>query len=291
VLLYHRIDDTADVHQLNVTRTNFVAHLEWLRQYCSVMPIEQLLGTGVADLPERPVAITFDDGYLDNLEDAAPALERAGLPATFFLTTRHLDAPGEYWWDLLERVFAETTPLPDVLEFPLASGALRVVTNDRESARATLHEVLVRAELADREGAVDVLRRVVAPPGGNRRPLVADEVRALARFSGASIGAHTVNHLSLPALADAGAREIEESRVALERVLGYPVRDLAYPYGGVDEQVARAVRRTWRWACACGDGPVADSFDAARVPRIEPGNVTAGELSRRIERVFDSICR
>jgi peptidoglycan/xylan/chitin deacetylase (PgdA/CDA1 family) len=151
----------------------------------------------------------------------------------------------------------------------------------------------VRAGLADRERAVDILRRVAPPSHGDRRPLLADEVRALARFCGASIGAHTVNHLSLPALAgDEAVREMEESRVALERVLGEPVADLAYPYGAIDDGVTDAARQAWRWTCACGDGLVPDSFDAARVRRIEPGNVTADELARRLERTFDATaCR
>ena len=283
VFLYHRIDDTPDAHQLNVTRANFASHLDWLREHCSVLPLEELLATPIDDLPDRAVALTFDDGYLDNLQHAAPLLEQAGLPATFFLTTAHLDDPGEYWWDLLERVFADTVALPEWLYFD-SEKADGILTTDRSSARTMLHRGLVRATRAERERATDVLRRYVGRPAGDRRPLLADEVRTLARVPGVSIGAHTVNHLALPRLATGEAvREMEDSRRALEKVLGRPVRTLAYPYGSVDDAVADAARRTWHWACACSDYPLAASFDAARVWRIEAGNVPAEELARRIQ--------
>jgi peptidoglycan/xylan/chitin deacetylase (PgdA/CDA1 family) len=224
---------------------------------------------------------------VDNLHHAAPLLQHAGLPATFFLTTAHLDHPGEYWWDLVARVFDETVELPDFLEVGLPD-VQRVLTRDRTYARETLHRSLVDASLADRNRAVDVLRRLVGTPAEDRRPLVADEIGALARLPGVSVGAHTVNHLSLPRLSgEAASREMEDSREALERVLGRPVHSLAYPYGALDDAVADAARRSWRWACACGGYPLAESFDAASVWRIEPGNVTGGEMARRVEPLME----
>jgi len=87
VLLYHRIDGTPDVHGLGVSPEVFESHLQWLRANCHVIPIEVLLGTRIEELPERAVALTFDDGYEDNLRVAVPLLQRFGCAAAFFLTT------------------------------------------------------------------------------------------------------------------------------------------------------------------------------------------------------------
>ena len=82
-----------------------------------VIPLDELLRTPAGDLPPRAVALTFDDGYLDNLvEYAAPVLERAGLPATFFLTSGWLGRPGEYWWDTLERVLLLNESVPPSID-------------------------------------------------------------------------------------------------------------------------------------------------------------------------------
>jgi SAM-dependent methyltransferase len=104
VLLYHRIQDEEDVYGLNVPASLFEAQLAMLAAECCPMPLDRLLSGARDGLPERAVAVTFDDGYVDTLEVAAPLLERFGVPATVFATTRWLDRAGEYWWDALERI-------------------------------------------------------------------------------------------------------------------------------------------------------------------------------------------
>src|SRR5437867_6333889 len=47
----------------------------------------------------RELAITFDDGYRDNYECAAPILQTMGLPATFFVATRFIGTDIVAWWD------------------------------------------------------------------------------------------------------------------------------------------------------------------------------------------------
>src|SRR5688572_9588150 len=61
--------------------------LELLRRVATVVPLEESLRALAAgdQLPPRAVALSFDDGYRDNLDLAVPLLERLDLPATFFL--------------------------------------------------------------------------------------------------------------------------------------------------------------------------------------------------------------
>jgi peptidoglycan/xylan/chitin deacetylase (PgdA/CDA1 family) len=47
----------------------------------------------------RELAITFDDGYLDNFENAAPVLDRLSLPATFFVVSQWIGTDLIPWWD------------------------------------------------------------------------------------------------------------------------------------------------------------------------------------------------
>jgi peptidoglycan/xylan/chitin deacetylase (PgdA/CDA1 family) len=290
VLLYHRVDDEDDVHALNVTRDNFVAQLRWLSSNSSVLPLQQFLATPLHDLPERAVALTFDDGYLDNLSHAAPLLDAEGLPATFFVTTRYLHEPGEYWWDLLERAFGQSWGGWPSLSVELGDRIVNLPTRtaeERESSHRQLHGELVSAPLAVRERVVSVLGSLVRQRPDSRRPLVADEVRQLAAFPGATIGAHTVNHLALPGREDDVLEsELVQSRTELSKLLGRSVDLFAYPYGAVDDRSVAAARSAYEWAIACGEQSVPDSFDAALVPRVEAKNWDAATLASRIERAF-----
>ena len=63
-------------------------------------------------LPSKSVCITFDDGYLDNLEVAKPLLEKHGLPCLFFIATGYIGKVREFWWDELEQYFLCKHELP-----------------------------------------------------------------------------------------------------------------------------------------------------------------------------------
>ena len=71
-----------------------------------------------------------------------------------------------------------------------------------------------------------------------------------------------------------------------EDLLGRSVDLFAYPYGAVDDRSAAAARSAYQWAIACGERSVSDSFDAARVPRVEAKNWDAATFASRIERAF-----
>jgi len=288
ILLYHRVADDEDVHGLSVSRQRFDEHVRMLARDYRVIPLDELLRTPAGDLPPRAVALTFDDGYLDNLVEAAPVLERAGLPATFFLTSGWLSGPGEYWWDTLERVLLLNDSVPpsiilsgpDQLRLSAGTAEQRLASHDQ------LHALMVSAPLEVRDRLTAELSRLGGPPA-RRRPLVADEVLQLARIAGMSVGAHTVNHLSLPHQDSAVvARELDDCRTTLEDVTGTTINAFAYPYGAASRACVDPVRSRFQWGLTCDEAEIGSSFDAARAGRIEVRNWTAGQLSERLDRVF-----
>ncbi|MGB2717616.1 MAG: polysaccharide deacetylase family protein [Vicinamibacterales bacterium] len=286
VLLYHRVDGRSDVHDLSVPAQLFEEQMAWLARNCRVMPLQELLAGAREGLPERAVAVTFDDGYLDTLQTASPILERLELPATVFATTRWLDAPGEYWWDLLERALLFDTPPPN-LTVELNGAPVTWATSTLEERRAAhnrLHDHLVHASLAERDRVTSAVASWSGiAPDRSRRPLVADELRQLATAPGISIGAHTVNHLALPDQdPDAQRNEVLESILALERVMGSRIDLFAHPYGAVSRTTANLVRETCRWSAGCQSAAIGASFDAAAFPRLEVKRWDAPTLGHRL---------
>jgi peptidoglycan/xylan/chitin deacetylase (PgdA/CDA1 family) len=290
VLLYHRVDDTPDIHGLGVTPAVFDAQLQWLRADCQIMPLDEMLRTPHEQLPERAVALTFDDGYDDNLRVAAPLLQRHQVPAAFLLTSRWLEDCGEYWWDTLERVLLIPSSTPAVLDIDIAGARVRLATASAEERLAThwrLHEALVHASLEERDRAVDALRAWGVGGAARVRPMMADEVRQLATLPGVTIGAHTVNHLALPDQSSIQIFELTACRADLGRVTGRRIELFAYPYGAVDRECAALVRQFWRWGLSCDDRVLGDSFDAARVPRLDVKAWSTADFASRVSRLFE----
>ncbi len=100
IVLFHRVDDRYPGTPINSTRREFESFLTFFKRFYTVISLGDLLerlrrGDDVSNC----LVITFDDGYLDNYRDAAPALARHGLPACFFVVTEFLGSNRVPWWD------------------------------------------------------------------------------------------------------------------------------------------------------------------------------------------------
>jgi peptidoglycan/xylan/chitin deacetylase (PgdA/CDA1 family) len=90
ILCYHSIHPSRPFR--SATPDMFAAHLRWLTDHCDVVSLSTLVAQREARGGGRPqVAITFDDGHLDNYEFALPLLTEHRLPATFYVTTGYID--------------------------------------------------------------------------------------------------------------------------------------------------------------------------------------------------------
>src|SRR5882672_4894814 len=121
------------------------------------------------------------------------------------------------------------------------------------------------------------------------RPMVADEIRQFAGLPGVTIGAHSVNHLSLPDNAASRVAELTDCQVDLRRITGQAVELFAYPYGAVDRETLALIRRSSRWGLSCDDRVLGESFDAARVPRLDVKAWPVAEFATRVSRMFEPI--
>jgi peptidoglycan/xylan/chitin deacetylase (PgdA/CDA1 family) len=280
VLMYHRVDERAG--GATIAAADFRAHMEHLRREWEPMSLDALVA-GMLDgsLPERAVAVTLDDGYLDALEAASPILAELGVPATFFVTAAALDGPHELWWDALARVLL-TRATPAALEVEIDGRSLRLPTAtpaERRRAHHTVHERLIRAPLAERAAVLAVLARWCGqplPPRASHRAMTGEEIAELAARPGHVIGAHGVHHLYLPAQPlHARITEVLESRRRLEAHLRRPVTLFAYPYGAVDAdsvEIARAAGFTA--AVTVAEATVAPGDLPLAIPRrsVPPGD-------------------
>ena len=116
------------------------------------------------------------------------------------------------------------------------------------------------------------------------------EVRDLASDPAFTIGAHTVQHLFLPAQADETiTAELRASRETLESITGAAVDMLAYPFGAFDERTIAAARTVgYRLAVIRDDRPVSASDDRLALPRVEVTDEPLDRFVARIDRLSSS---
>lgn len=243
VFTYHRVNDNRDPFFPALPTQMFERQMQYVARHYVVLPVEDLVERMTrGSVPRNAVAITFDDGYRDNLTHAAPILARYHLPATVFLATGFI-ATGEVpWYDRLATAFQLSTRshviLPSGEDLPMESVAARVVALGRSQAFFK-----ARPETAFREELEAFLDRL----GGTDRPsaknamLSWDDVHAL-RGLGFRIGAHTVSHPILSRLSlDRARAEIVDSQKAIRAACGVTARAFAYPNGGAADYTPAVV--------------------------------------------------
>jgi peptidoglycan/xylan/chitin deacetylase (PgdA/CDA1 family) len=95
VLMYHKVNDLAG-NRMSMPVSIFDQQMEQLGEFgYTVVDLEAVLAHYVdaTPLPEGAVLITFDDGYRDNLENAAPVLQKYGYPAVQFVPLGYVGDP------------------------------------------------------------------------------------------------------------------------------------------------------------------------------------------------------
>ena len=207
ILTFHRVNDDDDPFMPSLPTAVFAGQMAHIARHYRVLTAEDLAarlqGGGV---PRNALAITFDDGYRDNLTHAAPILKRLGLPATIFLVTGHVDTPRVLWFDRLAMAFKSATArrveLADGRVLSLGTVGDRLAALD--AALAHLKRLTDDERAASVEGLIASLRP--NPERPKRLMLSWDEVDALSGL-GFSIGAHTVTHPILSRLTPARAWE------------------------------------------------------------------------------------
>lgn len=76
----------------SVTTERFAEHLEYIAEHFTVLPLDELMNLlqQGKELPENSMAITFDDGYLNILENGHPLLTKHGFPYTIFVNPAYV---------------------------------------------------------------------------------------------------------------------------------------------------------------------------------------------------------
>lgn len=317
ILIYHRVNEVmTDPQLLCVSPKNLAEQLDVLQKNFKPVRLQHLAQTFQDRLhPRRMVAITFDDGYADNLHNAKPLLERYEVPATIFVTTGYVGARREFLWDELDRLLLQPGTLPEKLELEI-HGKLHewnlgpathysqdayqyhrswnVLNGTNSGPRQKLyHSLCTQLSTLSTEEIQDVLGKLriwakTHPIGRlSHRILRDEEISQLDASDFVEVGSHTVSHPNLSSLPVYVQRtEIKTSKQYLEDIVGHPVTTFSYPYGSQADYTANTVKivQASGFECACSNfaDVVWRGSDRFQLPRVLVRNWDGDEFTKQL---------
>ncbi len=295
IVMYHRVANlSVDPWGLAVKPENFNTQVALFSRYRTILPLEEFVLDALAGkLPRDALALTFDDGYHDNLTNAGQTLARANMPATLFLASGPTECGTGYWWDEIAAMILDAPPMAATIEIAglpvaVALGPRETADDARQGWRAweprTAREQL-HYDLWDRirpltpaaiDQALVSLRSVFETSAtAMTRAMTIAEVGMLIAKAPVVLGGHTHDHVDLQAVDQQTALDqMLRGRDIIQELTGSTPVGFAYPYGRND-RATRILAKVagFAWACTTEQGFVDRRIDRFRLPRIAAPDV------------------
>ena len=238
ILMYHSIAAGPVRHFVDpawhLEPSVFERQCAWLARHRTVVALTDLADTlrrGAEPAPGT-VVITFDDGYLDNLQIAAPILARHELPATLFLPTDYIDRAAPQWVDRLYTAFRMRRR--QHLEALGRSYDLAHREEELEAYHSLSDALIGEADVEARDARLeDVESRLGATAPLPRLTLDWDDVRKLTTaFPAWEVGAHGAAHIDCAGQGEEVMRgDVRRCLDSIESHTGRSPRHFSFPYG------------------------------------------------------------
>jgi peptidoglycan/xylan/chitin deacetylase (PgdA/CDA1 family) len=298
ILMYHSVVDDArpvddSLGGIIHTRQVFQGQMDLLaREFRPVdlVRVQRFL-TGDEKLPERAVAVTFDDGYTDNHEIAMPILDRLGIPATFYVTVDCVENRKLPWPSRLRYSFRRTKRK----SWTDPEGKLWSMENAdiREQAFLTACDRVCQLAGTALENCLTSLEEELEaklPNDSSQLMMTWEQIRDLARH-GHTVGSHTMTHPNMAYLRNEDAtREFADSKKRIETQMNAPLEHFAYPCPALypswsQETVAGCRLAGYQTAVTTNRGLVRKGHEPLLLNRVRPSKTIDG-LQWNLEKAF-----
>jgi len=256
VLTLHRVlprrefETTLSPRGMVVSVETFKGLLQFLKNHCEVLDL-------VGDCPHwkghhvRPrVAVTFDDGWKDTAEIAAPLLQRDGIPFAVFICPGLVGKQLPFWPErvaLVWKAAEHDTQLSDQFASICRKSFTTMEFSPFSRTRCSFEQLLQSMKELPSAARDELVQELLAlaPAGSDEPSLDAtmgwEETRTVAQ-SGGQIGSHTIHHEILTSLPRKDAlREISHSKFMIEDALGAGCNTFAYPNGDWAPEIQQIV--------------------------------------------------
>ncbi len=297
VLIYHRVNNLqSDPQLLAVSPDNFYQQMKFIKANYEVLRFEEEW----RECKGKSVVITFDDGYEDNYTQALPILSDLKVPATFFISSGILHKKNyNFWWDELESLILNTTCTNNMYTFKEFGFDLQYPTNDFIQIKKfynEIHRIILNSNSIKIQEALMDSIRIWANKDSikdlDNSAMNIEQLRQMSKSRYVTIGAHTVNHLSLGSLSlNEQREEITNSIKDLNRFTGLDISTFSYPFGTRSDytnETIDIIKSCNIKKCAANfSGTCRGNTDIYQIPRNLVRNWDLSEFKRNLQRYWN----
>lgn len=210
-------------------------------QFLSMDELHSLLIQG-KKTKQRFVIFTLDDGYRDNITYGLPVFEEFNIPITIYVTNSFPNQTSLQWWYLLESYMEKNHALTfkshsEIKNYRWLNETekLTVFTDLTAYIRSLSKEASRQFLQNDLNFSSEEISKIATENALNW-----DELAQASKHPLITIGAHTMNHLSLQHLTEKEViEEVQNAREEMQIQLSSPIDHFAYPYGGFSDAYSR----------------------------------------------------
>ena len=244
ILVYHRVVKDEELEEdlelgLTVSCSSFEKHIKEIKSKYKICSMDEFVQNLKKKTNEFMVAITFDDGYKDNLYQALPILTKHEVPASIYVTTRFLNQEVDIWWYELGEVIQNKKEI----NFEYQGKKFNFLLDNKKQkflAYQNLMKLFKSLKIEAQNELIEKITNTKKRKNYSDICLNSEEILMLEKNPLITINSHGHNHQNLKILNDEEVKyEITKSLEVLENLIKRKVKHFAYPFGGKDQVSTR----------------------------------------------------
>ena len=249
ILCYHGVTKTLSkgIENYNNKHINykiFKKQIKKIKKYYNPISMDEVIMHKRENIkyPKNTIAITFDDGFKNNYDVAAPILDEHQIPATFYISTGYINSTKMFWVDQIEDCINRTKVDSIVLKLNNKKNIYKLMSRKQKiSSLISIKKILKQTNIAQKEKKIkEIIKLTRINPSSdqseNYKKLTKDNVIELSNNRLFLIGSHSVNHESMRLLNPKNLKiEIRGSIKFLSKLINKRITHYSYPEGQLND--------------------------------------------------------